>query len=336
MAYPATIDTYTPKVDNVDQVLAADVNVIYTAIEAIETELGTDPAGSLTDVKTRLAVSLTDAGYLRMQAATGLTISSGAITISRNVHTIDTEGSAASDDLDTINGGVAGFLLYLRTTSSSRDVVVKHGTGNITCAGGADFTLSGIDQFAYGFYDGGTSTWMLAHATTPGSGSGTVTASGTTAGQVPFMNSASEITSDDDLAFSTSAGLVVNESGSATVDFRVEGDTNTHLLFVDASGDKVGINTSSFIGKLSVDQSSATGGIAVLSLDQGDEDDTFIDFTGTSAVDQTKSISTANGDGAVDGPKLYSTQAGWQFIGMIKIDVNGSPFWIPYYSPDLS
>ena len=332
MAYPATIDTYTPKVDGVDQVLTADVNVIYTIAEALQTELGTDPAGTLTDVKTRLAISLTDAGYLRLQAATGLTISSGAITVSRNVHTVDTEGAAASDDLATINGGVAGFILYLRTTASDRDIVIKHGTGNITCAEGADFTLTDITQFAYGYYDGGTSTWYLARSV----GAGSVTVTATTAGQVPFLSTASVLTSDDDLTFSTAAGLIGNETGGTAVDFRWESDNNTHALFVDASGDKVGVNTSSFIGKLSVDQSSATGAIAVLSLDQGDEDETFIDFTGTSAADQTKSISTANGDGAVDGPKIYSSQAGWNFVGMIKIDVNGSAAWIPYYTPDLS
>lgn len=336
MAYPSTIDTYTPLVDGVSEVHAADVNVVYTAIEAIETELGTDPAGSLTDVKTRLAVSLTDAGYLRMQAATSLTISSGAITVSRNYHTVDTEGGAASDDLDTINGGVAGFLLYLRTTNSGRDVVLKHGTGNITCAGGSDITLADITEFAYGYYDGGTSTWMLAHATIPGGGGGTVTATGTTAGQVPFMNTASDITSDDDLTFSTTAGLVGNETGGTTVDFRWEGDTNTHLLFVDASAEKVAIGESSAWGKLNVKQSSATGAYPALSLEQSDQDYAIIEYLGTSAADQTKTISTANGDGAVDGPKLYSTQAGWQFAGMIKIAVNGTDYWMPFYSPDLS
>jgi hypothetical protein len=332
MAYPATIDTFAPRTDGVDQAVAADVNAVYTTVEAIQTELGTDPAGTLTDVKTRLAISLTDTGYLAMQAATGLTISGGAITISRNVHTVDTEGGGASDDLATINGGTAGFLLFLRTTNSGRDIVVKHGTGNITCAEGADFTLTDTSQFAYGYYDGGTSTWYLARSM----GAGSVTVTGTTAGQVPFLSTASALTSDDDLTFSTAAGLIGNETGGTAVDFRWEGDANTHLIFADASADKVGINTSSFTGKLSIDQSSATGAMAALSLDQGDEDETFIDFIGTSAADQTKSISTANGDGAVDGPKVYSSQAGWQFIGMIKIDVNGSPFWLPYYSPDLS
>jgi hypothetical protein len=44
---------------------------------------------------------------------------------------------------------------------------------------------------------------------------------------------------------------VFNEAG-ANVDFRVEGDTNANLLFVDASADNVGIGTSSPTQKLSI------------------------------------------------------------------------------------
>jgi hypothetical protein len=42
----------------------------------------------------------------------------------------------------------------------------------------------------------------------------------------------------------TNTAAVVNESG-ADVDFRVEGDTDANLLFVDASTDRVGIGTGS-------------------------------------------------------------------------------------------
>jgi hypothetical protein len=38
----------------------------------------------------------------------------------------------------------------------------------------------------------------------------------------------------------TNTAVVVNESG-ADVDFRVEGDTDANLLFVDASADAVGL-----------------------------------------------------------------------------------------------
>jgi hypothetical protein len=38
--------------------------------------------------------------------------------------------------------------------------------------------------------------------------------------------------------------VVVNQTGDSLVDFRVESDNNTHMLFVDGSADFVGINTS--------------------------------------------------------------------------------------------
>ena len=47
------------------------------------------------------------------------------------------------------------------------------------------------------------------------------------------------------LEFDHSGPVTINENGHSTIDFRVEGDTDTHLLFTDASADRVGISTSS-------------------------------------------------------------------------------------------
>jgi hypothetical protein len=69
-----------------------------------------------------------------------LTINAGAITITNSNHQVDTEGSAASDDLDTINGGSSGTLLILRSYTNARDTTLKDGTDNLRLAG--DFTLS--------------------------------------------------------------------------------------------------------------------------------------------------------------------------------------------------
>jgi len=69
-------------------------------------------------------------------------ISSGVITINSSSISVDTEGSAASDDLDTINGGLVGQTLILRASNNSRTVVVKDGAGNIELAG--DFSLTQI------------------------------------------------------------------------------------------------------------------------------------------------------------------------------------------------
>ncbi len=52
--YPGALDSYADKVDGVDDVLAAHINNPQDAIEAIEAELGTDPAGTFATVKLRL------------------------------------------------------------------------------------------------------------------------------------------------------------------------------------------------------------------------------------------------------------------------------------------
>jgi hypothetical protein len=62
----------------------------------------------------------------------------------------------------------------------------------------------------------------------------------------------------------TSTAVVVNESG-LDQDFRVEGDTDANLLFVDASADKVGIGTTQAISKFQVNNiASATSFFSVV------------------------------------------------------------------------
>jgi len=63
-AYPGTIDNYGDPQNKVDVFDARYISDLNDAINKIETELGTDPAGSVADLKTRLAVSLADSGAL--------------------------------------------------------------------------------------------------------------------------------------------------------------------------------------------------------------------------------------------------------------------------------
>ena len=65
-------------------------NQIRRAVIAIETELGTDPAGSLTDVKTRLAVSINDDGTLK--SIPGMTLT-GDLTFDGAYHPVIAPGS---------------------------------------------------------------------------------------------------------------------------------------------------------------------------------------------------------------------------------------------------
>lgn len=96
---------------------------------------------------------------ISLGAVSTLTISSGAITVTKSYHRVDTEGSAASDDLDTINGGFDGQILVLRTYTGSHDVVVKNNTGNIYC--GSDRTLSIIYDTITLLYMADESKWIM-------------------------------------------------------------------------------------------------------------------------------------------------------------------------------
>lgn len=73
-----------------------------------------------------------------------LTISNGSITVSGSLHQVDTEGSAPTDDLDTINVPADGRILVLRSKANSRTPTARHGTGNLILAGGADFTFDSV------------------------------------------------------------------------------------------------------------------------------------------------------------------------------------------------
>jgi hypothetical protein len=113
-------------------------------------------------------------------------------------------------------------------------------------------------------------------------------------------------------------GFTFNESGAA-LDFRIETDTLTHAVFVDGSADKIGFGTSSpTSGFVTIDQASSTGAIACLTLDQGDADQEFIRFDGTSNSDQSSSITTDTTVGDI--------------TGHIRVNINGTDYWIPFYA----
>lgn len=80
------------------------------------------------------------------------TISGGAITVTTTFTIVETEGLAAADDLVTINGGVMGDWIILRTNSSFRVVTIKDGTGNISCPG--DRVIGHVDDTWVGYHNG--------------------------------------------------------------------------------------------------------------------------------------------------------------------------------------
>ena len=114
-------------------------------------------------------------------------------------------------------------------------------------------------------------------------------------------------------------GSFTFNDSSASLDFRIETNTLTHAFFSDGSADKIGFGTSSPTSAfVTIDQANASGAVAVLTLDQGDADQEFIRFDGTSGSDQTKSITTDTSVGSL--------------TGHIRVNINGTDYWIPFYA----
>jgi hypothetical protein len=101
------------------------------------------------------------AGQFRFGGDTELTISGGVVTATKSYHSIDTEGDGGTDNLDTISGGTDGAMLVIRAANSARDVVVKHGTGNIYLdLTDGDFTMNHVYDTMTLIYDNGGSVWL--------------------------------------------------------------------------------------------------------------------------------------------------------------------------------
>ena len=108
-----------------------------------------------------------------------------------------------------------------------------------------------------------------------------------------------------------------NEAG-ADLDLRLESENLENMLVVDGSADKIGIGTAGPAdARLEINQAVTDAAIACLSLDQDDEDQEFIFFEGTSASDQTKSITTETTVGVL--------------TGYIRVNINDTDYWMPFY-----
>jgi len=119
-------------IEAVDNDTSTSVEVAKV-LGASEPEFGISRAGDITMLADKKLVA---------NESSELTISSGEITVTGFNNVVDTEGDAATDDLDKINGGVDGMIIVLRAAHSDRTVVVKNMSvpdGNIMC--GEDFGL---------------------------------------------------------------------------------------------------------------------------------------------------------------------------------------------------
>ena len=94
--------------------------------------------------------------------------------------------------------------------------------------------------------------------------------------------------------FLGNSGVVLNEQGLAGNDFRVESDSNTHMLFVDGGANAIGINQDSIDAPLHV---VGVGGDTGMSWATGDNSPTMI-IENSSGSSKDRCLLALNADGA--------------------------------------
>jgi len=99
-----------------------------------------------------------------LDAAVELTIATGSVTKTKAYHSIDTEGDAASDELDDIQGGSEGDVIFIRAANAARTVIIRDGTAGTDNLDlhGHDIYLTDTDQIVCLIHDG--TNWILISA----------------------------------------------------------------------------------------------------------------------------------------------------------------------------
>ena len=130
------------------------------------------------------------------------------------------------------------------------------------------------------------------------------------------ISSGGTLSATGDISFDGGA-FVFNEAGIDT-DARFEGLSDINLLRTEATNDRVGIGIAAPLAKLGVTQTSATGAVPCIELEQIDADFAFTNYKGTSAADSSASLSSSTAEAAAK-------------FGAIRIRINGTDKWIRVY-----
>ena len=162
------------------------------------------------------------------------------------------------DDISSsFNSSTTGFTMQVNSTNVSLGDVnqIILSLGGVIQKPGTDFTISGSTLTFTTAPAANTNFFAILLGSDNG---GTVTP---TDGSVTGDKLASTVTTSSNISLDGGT-FIFNESG-ADKDFRIEGDTQENLLFVDASTDRVGIGTASPDRQLQVEDTIANGGATI-------------------------------------------------------------------------
>jgi len=135
--------------------------------------------------------------------------------------------------------------------------------------------------------------------------------------------------SSGNLTIETTGAIIINEDGSDD-DFRIEGDGDANLFYLDAGNDRVGIRIAAPTAIVHIDQSATDGAEPALLLDQADIDEDYLKIIGTSDTNVDRALVDA-ADFTTPG-----AIAGWLKIN-VQDDQATNPitdgdYYIPFYA----
>lgn len=119
--------------------------------------------------------------------------------------------------------------------------------------------------------------------------------------------------------------LGMDPTGGSTKHFSLRDVTgaNNSVIDVTPTTGKVGIGVGLITPSCQLEVNTATDiGVSAVAIQQDDDDEPFIDYAGTSAASSAKNISTWT--------------AGNSIQGFVRVAINGSDYWMPYYNAPTS
>lgn len=167
-----------------------------------------------------------------LEAAEELTIVSGGVTLTKSYHEIETEGAAASDDLDTISGVTPGRIIVIKAHDAAHTVVLKNGTGNLML--GMDIYLDDADKHVILIGDGSNNLRLLGIAPkiAANSGSGEVIATATTVDvSHGLATTPTRVLVTPTAAWGSAAKLYISTKGTSTFTVAVDVAPGTTFTF---------------------------------------------------------------------------------------------------------
>lgn len=128
----------------------------------------------------------------------------------------------------------------------------------------------------------------------------------------------------------TFAGALITDSSNNIKLYTQADGSNPRITVSNAGNVGIGGGTATLLEL----EGSASEAAPLLTIDQNDTDEAFVNFEGGTAADYSTNFATNNGSGAVSAPQVANSDNGWTFAGMVRMEINGATKWIPYYDED--